>query len=71
MGEVHVRQSSYVGNSEPAIEEVLADPIVHLVMSRDGLRVDDVRTVITRAQQGLYLCPLPKENSAIREFDDR
>jgi hypothetical protein len=60
-------KSCYVGNSEPAIGEILADPIVHLVMSRDGLQVYDVRAVITRARNGLYPSPLPKENSAIVE----
>jgi len=31
---------------EPALEEVMADPVVHLVMRRDGLTAKDVRAVL-------------------------
>ena len=34
---------------EPAIDNMLADPIVHAVMRRDGLQEVDIRAVIARA----------------------
>lgn len=59
-------QSSYVGNSEPAITEVLADPIVHLVMLRDHLKIDEVFAVVARARENLLTSPSPR-NSAVVE----
>ena len=38
---------------EPALDEVLADPIVHLVMRRDGVEITDLKDVIARAQAAL------------------
>ena len=31
-------------DGEPSLEDALSDPIVHLVMQRDGLTLDVVRT---------------------------
>jgi hypothetical protein len=36
--------------NEPALDEVLADPIVHLVMRRDGIGPGEVRAAIERAR---------------------
>ena len=41
--------------AEPALDEVLADPIVLLVMDRDRLTAEDVRAVADRVgQRGRY-----------------
>lgn len=37
---------------EPAVEELLSDPIVLLIMKRDGLSVGDVRRSIGAAHGG-------------------
>ena len=36
-------------NGEPAIDDVLSDPIVHAVMRSDGLTYEDVHAAITVA----------------------
>jgi len=38
---------------EPRLQELLADPCLHLLLRRDGLTLDDVRQVIATAQQHL------------------
>ncbi|MBE7638535.1 hypothetical protein GUA87_16885 [Sneathiella sp. P13V-1] len=38
---------------EPSIEELLDDPILHAVLERDGLTIDDVRAVIDTYQQNI------------------
>ena len=38
-----VQESLYLGNREPALDEVLGDPIVRLVMARDRLPPGEVR----------------------------
>ncbi|CCG41874.1 hypothetical protein [Magnetospirillum molischianum] len=47
-------------SGEPALADVLADPIVHLLMRRDGLTADDVLPLLTKVGRGLgrRLCPL-------------
>lgn len=45
--------SSYRNSGEPRIEEVLADPIVHLVMQRDRLTPLDLMVVVDGARRGL------------------
>jgi hypothetical protein len=37
--------------AELTLEEMLADPIVQLVMRRDGITADDVRAVIAEARR--------------------
>lgn len=32
--------------AEPALDDILSDPVVHMVMARDGLDPDDVRRFI-------------------------
>lgn len=36
---------------EPTLEEMLADPIVQLVMKRDNVAADDVRRILCKARQ--------------------
>lgn len=38
---------------EPSLTEVLGDPIVHLVMRRDGVSLDDVRAAVRLGQARL------------------
>jgi hypothetical protein len=41
------RAVSYiVGNAEPSLEEVMADPIVHRLMARDGVALDSLNSLI-------------------------
>ena len=47
-------------NEEPTLEELLSEPIVRLVMARDGLDVDDVRLVMERARDRLGLVEIPQ-----------
>lgn len=35
---------------EPDVDDLLADPLVHLVLRRDGLTVDDVRWAVADAR---------------------
>lgn len=46
-------------NVEPTLNELLEEPIVRLVMARDGVKDDDVRLVMERAcyRQGLIENP--------------
>jgi hypothetical protein len=37
--------------TELSLEEMMADPMVHLVMRRDGLTPDDVRTVFEEVRE--------------------
>jgi hypothetical protein len=41
----------YSGNHEPSIEEMLEDPIVGLVMQRDSVTADEVRSVMDAASR--------------------
>lgn len=45
-------------NGEPSLADVMADPLVHLVMQRDGLRSDQVWPVIRQAQSDLNAASL-------------
>ncbi len=38
---------------EPSLEDVMVDPLVHLVMQRDGLTVDAVWAALRTAQRRL------------------
>jgi hypothetical protein len=41
------RTLSYItGNAEPPLDEVMADPIVHRLMARDGVAVDSLNSLI-------------------------
>ncbi|SEH34443.1 hypothetical protein [Magnetospirillum fulvum] len=47
-------------SGEPALADVMADPIVHLVMARDGLTAAEVWPLLTEAGRilGRRLCPM-------------
>jgi hypothetical protein len=40
---------------EPSLAEILADPLVHQVMRRDGVSFQELQTVIARAQCALQV----------------
>jgi hypothetical protein len=42
---------------EPDLAEVLADPLVHLVMRRDGVSLAQLQSVIARARVALRAGP--------------
>ncbi len=41
----------YSGNHEPSVDEMLEDPIVGLVMRRDSVTADEVRSVMDAASR--------------------
>jgi hypothetical protein len=43
----------YSGNIEPAIDELLRDPIAHLLMARDGIDASEILAVVERAGAAL------------------
>jgi hypothetical protein len=48
--------------AEPALEELLADPVLHLVMRRDGVSPGELRAVIAAARarrRARTSCPCP------------
>lgn len=57
----------YPCNSEPSVEELLTDPVTRLVMARDGLRADQVRSLVATAKQKLAAAKLRHQASADRE----
>ena len=44
---------------EPSLDEVLADPIIHAVMRRDGVSRETLCRVVKGARRNLGLVPLP------------
>lgn len=46
-------------NVEPTLDELLEEPIVRLVMARDGVNADDVRLVMERARYREGLIEIP------------
>jgi len=49
-----MRNPIFVKNVEPSVEELLADPIAHLLMARDGLQTADVLAVVDQARKTLH-----------------
>ena len=43
----------YFGNREPTLQEVFDDPIVRLLMARDGLPPDEARACVERVRASL------------------
>jgi hypothetical protein len=43
----------YFGNREPPLDEVFDDPIVRLLMARDGLPPDEARACVERVRASL------------------
>lgn len=48
-----MEQKLYVGNGEPALSEILKDPIIRLVMSRDGVLAEELDKIVARAREFL------------------
>lgn len=40
---------------EPLLEDVMTDPVVRLVMARDGVTLADLRDVVTEARSRLLI----------------
>lgn len=50
---------------EPSLDDMLADPIVHAVMRRDGIGEREVRLAIAHARRGTtLLVAIPQERGA-------
>jgi hypothetical protein len=43
----------YIRNREPSVDEMLSDPLIQLVMERDGLSDDEVRTLMVDTKRRL------------------
>jgi hypothetical protein len=54
----HCARGIYTRNEEPSLEELLADPIVRLVMARDRVKEADVRRLARAAarERLVWLC---------------
>ena len=48
-----MEQKLYVGNAEPALSEVLKDPIIRLVMMRDGVLAEELDKIVAQARISL------------------
>jgi hypothetical protein len=68
----------YFGNREPPLDEVFDDPIVRLLMARDGLPPDEARACVERMRAALRARLLkatqsklaPREGFSTASFDD-
>lgn len=40
----------FAGNLEPSLEDVMADPIIHRLMDRDGVAVDTLTSLIAEVR---------------------
>lgn len=54
---------------EPSLQEVMAEPIVHLVMRRDGLSAKDVWLAVLAAQRRAAMCPPIESDGPARAAD--
>jgi hypothetical protein len=43
----------YICNREPSVDEILSDPLIQLIMERDGLSDDEVRTLMVDTKRRL------------------
>jgi hypothetical protein len=43
----------YIRNREPSVDEMLSDPLIQLIMERDGLSDDEVRTLMADTKRRL------------------
>jgi hypothetical protein len=43
----------YIRNREPSVDEILSDPLIRLIMERDGLNDAAVRTLIADTKRRL------------------
>ena len=49
-------RGAYIRNEEPTLEELLAEPIVRLVMARDGVQPAEVRRLAASAARVRLVC---------------
>ena len=54
-------------HDEPRLDELLDDPILHLLLARDGVSADELRALIERTRQRLGLAPRRKPRET-RQF---
>ncbi len=61
----------YFGNREPPLNEVFDDPIVRLLMARDGVPPDEARAYVERIRAALrertHLATVEKRDGVRRE----
>ena len=55
----------YLRNAEPTVEELLNDPIAHLLRARDGLKTEQVWAYINDARRKLGEREAPQQAVAI------
>lgn len=62
----------YPSNSEPTVEELLADPVASLLMARDGLHPEDVRSYVGAVRRQLEAAKIQERAaSGMRERTDK
>jgi len=49
---------------EPALADLLEDPVTHVIMRHDGVTPEDVWSAVARARQGLRPAPRKREEAA-------
>lgn len=47
------RTSSFLGNSEPPLSEMMSDDVIRRMMARDGVAVDQLMSLIDRVRGNL------------------
>lgn len=52
---------------EPLLDDMMADPVVRLVMARDGVTLDDLRDVVTEARSRLLIRQMLRDEASFRE----
>jgi hypothetical protein len=57
--ETTARGSQWPAGTEPRLSDVLADPLVHLVMRRDGVSAHALHQIVAEARAGLGYAPHP------------
>jgi hypothetical protein len=55
----------YLGNREPSLDELLHDPIVHLVMARDRLSADTLHRYFETARRALHRRRMIEANDGV------
>lgn len=47
------RSADYLGNAEPALDEMMSDEVIRRVMARDGVAVDQLLSLLDRVRSNL------------------
>jgi hypothetical protein len=61
----------YRHNAEPTVEELLNDPIAHLLMARDRLQPEDVWACVENTRQRLGACETQQAEAVPSRRDGR